>query len=444
VLRHVDDAAGARLPSSPLEYCRRRLSRLSESDLRQQLTLVRSAFLANIAEEPLSRVSHGTATVDELTRLANRIASDLVATARHDRDRALPLTWVAPLAATTTRRPWPPGVLGYDLFTGRTGIALALAAAGRVLDRSDCRGVAAGVFQPCSDLLDDGALDVAVTRIGTSAYTGTAGLLWAMFQAGGLLDQSRWQASATRHARRLLATMDPGPPGDVISGQSGVFAALAAPLVDDPAWAAFGEGGLTTLMTLPAGSTVLQHSGFAHGLAGPLWYASRLAGEQCLDLVGPWLLDRLAEFFDPGSDNWKTGPSARFSHGWCHGRAGITAALAGVHRRRPQWVSAERLTQLAEAVLDDGFGRNLTHCHGDLGNWDLLRVVDGAIGSDYAERATATLSVQRIVDGLDNPASRYATSNALMVGSSGVLLHLVQRLSGLRLMPTMLDQGDLL
>jgi hypothetical protein len=73
-----------------------------------------------------------------------------------------------------------------------------------------------------------------------------------------------------------------------------------------------------------------------------------------------------------------------------------------------------------------------------------LRVVDGAIGSDYAERATATLSVQRIVDGLDNPASRYATSNALMVGSSGVLLHLVQRLSGLRLMPTMLDQGDLL
>jgi hypothetical protein len=31
-----------------------------------------------------------------------------------------------------------------------------------------------------------------------------------------------------------------------------------------------------------------------------------------------------------------------------------------------------------------------------------------------------------------------------MVGSSGVLLHLVQRLSGLRLMPTMLDQGDLL
>ena len=103
---------------------------------------------------------------------------------------------------------------------------------------------------------------------------------------------------------------------------------------------------------------------------------------------------------------------------------------------------AERLTQFADALLADGFGRNLTHCHGDLGNWDLLRVVDDALGGGgYADRARPKISAQRITDGLQNPASRYSTSNALMVGSSGVLLHLVQRLSGLRLMPTVLDEA---
>ncbi|WP_419996280.1 type 2 lanthipeptide synthetase LanM family protein [Streptomyces boninensis] len=463
VALHDGDGAevGASFDVSPLERAQAKAAGLSEAGLGQQLGLIRSAFASRFPDNhlppaaPASSVKQRT-TGGSLTDLLRRLCDGLVATSLPDRFAHLPRTWIGPLASAQADRPWPPGVLGYDLYTGRVGPALALAAAGRVLDEPAYRDLAGQVFTATAEILADERYELrSVRAAGFAAYTGLSGTLYALAAAGRLLGRADWERAAQGALPLVIDQVRELPadelPMDVIGGAAGVLpcsAAIGGPHAD--AAIALLTSRITDAWAAGQLGPVLGQSGFAHGISGLVHALGRAyprlprdrkdtAAAVLADLIG-----RLEDFYDPAEADWRSnleGP-ASFATGWCHGATGIALALAA-HARLDPSVLPLRDGAVAN-ILRRGLGRNLTWCHGDLGSHDTLTTVAAKAEPALRDELRAQLAaVERdrlpadvLAAKITDPRSRYAHTNSLMVGSAGLALHLVNRIGdGVRVSP---------
>ncbi|WP_329468183.1 type 2 lanthipeptide synthetase LanM family protein [Streptomyces sp. NBC_01431] len=442
---------GARLAEPPLARALAKATALDDRVIDQQLSMLYAAFCARFPDNHLSGhktwdvhpVGSETAPLEELARV---LADDLVASNLPDKFAHLPSTWIGPLASAQATRPWPSGVLGYDLYTGRTGPALALAAAGLHFDEPRYLAVARQIFSTSAAILSDGVYEQrSVRQNGPGAYTGMAGLLLSLSVAGRMLDEPGWIKAAQEAVPLVADQCGPADSPDVITGIAGTAAMIAT------VGGSYATGALTGLcahldqhINDPRGSW-WEQSGFAHGVAGVLHTLAVLrphTGDRVDPAIG-LLLDRLATFYDPREENWFTNTSTRdrFSTGWCHGAAGIALGLWQVAQTTGEPRAGEWLDTALANTVRYGFGRNLTWCHGDLGNHDILSHIaarrgDPALLDEIADSEARWLHPSVISQKLADRTSRYAHTNSVMLGTSGVLLHLVRRLApGLRISP---------
>ena len=435
---------GARLTKSPLSRALAKAAALDDRVVEQQLRMLYAAFSARF---PDNHLSGGQAASDvpssnggqaSLEALARALADDLVATNMPDRFAHLPSTWIGPLASAQAARPWPSGVLGYDLYTGRTGPALALATAGRYFGEPRYLGVARQIFSTSAAILSDGVYEQrSLAQSGPSGYTGITGLLLSLSVTGRMLAEPGWVKAAQEAVPLAVDQIGPENSPDVISGISGI-AAMISTVGGGYATDALARlaAQLDRHLVDPRGSW-WEQSGFAHGIAGVLYTLAFL--RPCLgDRVDPaieLLLDRLETFYDPQEENWFTNTSSRsrFSTGWCHGAAGIALALSQVSQATGDLRARTWLDTALANMLRYGFGRNLTWCHGDLGNHDILAQIatstsDRWLLDEITDIETRWLRPDVISQKLSDRTSRYAHTNSVMVGTSGVLLHLIRRL----------------
>jgi type 2 lantibiotic biosynthesis protein LanM len=458
-------AVGASVAESPLDRALAKIACLGEPDLDAQLRLLRSAFSARFPDNHLAPPAgsgrpaaglvgpaHGA-----LAALASRLADDLVATSKADLFAHLPRTWIGPLASTQADRPWPPAVLGYDLYTGRVGPALALAAAGRVLDRAEYRALADQIFSATAGILADRRYEMrSVRQAGYAGYTGTAGLLFALAAAGRLLERADWVTAAQGALPLVLDQVREVRADrvglDVISGVAGVLScvdAVGGPHADS------AVADLTPLLTSAllgaGGHPVLAQSGFAHGISGVVNALSRvhprLPDEQraAVRTALSVVIARLRDHYEPVEGDWFSGIASprSFATGWCHGPTGIALALSAYGEVSGDPAVRRDRDIAVGNMLRRGFGRNLTWCHGDLGNHDVLsgiaRTADPPLRAEVARIERTWLVPEVLERKLADHRSRYAHTSSLMVGTAGVLLHLTNRLDpGVRVSPVAL------
>ncbi|HET9654970.1 MAG TPA: lanthionine synthetase LanC family protein, partial [Kineosporiaceae bacterium] len=383
--------------------------------------------------------------------MLKQLCDRLVATARPDRFAHLPRTWIGPLASAETTRPWPPGVLGYDLYTGRVGPALALAAASRVLGDGPHRVLTTQIFSTTAGILADHRYEHrSLQQAGYGGYTGLAGTLFALASAGRLLDEPGWTTAAQEALPLVVHQVREQPDGevplDVIGGVAGVLSCLDA--IGGP----HAQAGIAELSGIlvrgvsvdgAARDALFSQSGFAHGVSGVLHALSRIHPQLPAERRPPvlaalrLLVEQLERFHDPAERNWfsSLATPGTFSTGWCHGAAGIALALSAYARVGGDDVRPQ-LDLAVSNTLRHGFGRNLTWCHGDLGNHDVLSGVAAADGESRHGALRAELDgIERrwlqpevFVRKLTDMSSRYAHTNSAMVGTAGIVLHLVNRL----------------
>jgi type 2 lantibiotic biosynthesis protein LanM len=450
---------GADFDVSPLDLALAKAARMDEFELGEELRLLHSAFASRFPDNhlvPTGGTVAGPAAAqaaqgqdDALIGLVARLCDQLVATSRPDRFAHLPRTWIGPLASAEADRPWPPGVLGYDLYTGRSGPALALAAAGRLLDEPRYRELSAQIFSTTADILSTKRYETrSIQQAGHGGYTGMAGILFSLSAAGRILGEESWTRAAQGAVPLLLDQIGDVSrdrlPLDVIGGVAGVLSCVTA--IGGP-HAADSVEALTSLLVdaLHHGTygarSVLEQSGFAHGVSGVLHSLCQAlphltSGRRAVvESVLARLAERLHGFYDSGEGNWYSNvatPQA-FSTGWCHGSTGVALALSAYHS-----VSGgdDTTAQLRDRAVDNiiglGFGRNLTWCHGDLGNHDALTALAGAgdspLRAEITEIEQKWLQPQVFLRKLGDARSRYAHTSSLLVGTAGVVLHLVNRI----------------
>lgn len=449
---------GVHFPRSPLAHALAKVDGLTEHQLGEQLRLIYSAFASRFPDNHLT-ASVGPASASGGERgagddragmidLVVELSDQLVATSVPDKFGHLPRTWIGPLASAEAGRPWPPGVLGYELYTGRTGPALALAAAGRLLGDERYRSLAEQIFSTTADILDRERYEArSIAQAGYGGYTGMTGILFALSTAGRLLDRPDWQAAARKSVPLILDLIRQRPaaglPADVIGGLAGVLAGVTA-IGGEHAEPAVAELTGLLIATVRTGDeaapTLFTQSGFAHGVSGPLYALSRAfpvlpeaAREPARDALST-LAGRLHGFYDPAERNWfsnHAGPRS-FSTGWCHGAAGIALALSAYREVTGPAEVDPLVDQAVAGTLRDGFGRNLTWCHGDLGNHDVLTTLAGTGATPLRGELTAIedrwLRPEVFRSKITDFRSRYAHTNSLLVGSAGIVTHLVNRL----------------
>ncbi|UYQ63475.1 type 2 lanthipeptide synthetase LanM family protein [Streptomyces peucetius] len=463
---------GADFGVSPLDLALAKAARMNEFELGEELRLLYSAFASRFPDNHLAPAG-GTAADpaagpaaqeedDALIRLVARLSDQLVATSRPDRFAHLPRTWIGPLASAEANRPWPPGVLGYDLYTGRSGPALALAAAGRLLDERRYRDLSAQIFSTTADILSTKRYETrSIQQAGYGGYTGMAGILFALSAAGRILGEEGWTRAAQDALPLLLGQIGDVPrdrlPLDVIGGVAGVLSCVTA--IGGP-HAAESVETLTELLVdaLHRGGngarSVLTQSGFAHGVSGVLHALCRAhphlpSGRRAVvESATAGLAERLHGFHDADAGNWSSNAATpqSFSTGWCHGSTGIALALSAYHAVCGDDAVAQLRDRAVGNIIELGFGRNLTWCHGDLGNHDALTALAGAGETPLRAEITGIerkwLQPDVFLRKLGDARSRYAHTSSLMVGTAGVVLHLVNRLDPARRVSPVLLTGE--
>ncbi|MEP7762682.1 type 2 lanthipeptide synthetase LanM [Sanguibacter sp. 25GB23B1] len=453
-----DAPTGPAFRRSPLGSVLAKLDALTEQDVAEQLRLVAMTFVHRLPRsgDPtgFSFPAAGAPPVDvprgrmlaEARRLGDRLEETMVESS----SGIQPSTWLAPLVTTSDHSQWVPGTLGYDLYGGVPGIGLYLAALAAETGEERTSAAARSVLARLSAQLRPGVMDSSMITLG--GMTGLAGAFHATAVGGRLLGSAD-MVDATYDALPLLVdAIDRDPSFDFMAGSAGALATCLSLYRSattpeqrgtslDHAVRAYERIAQASPHVLGGdGPAAGIYSGFGHGLAGMVPFVAELGavtGDARVRATADRLLERLLSMRDPHDGTWRRSTvSDAESFAWCHGSTGILLGLllAAPHLDHGSLDAVVR--ELVDLTVERSFGHNVTYCHGDLANLEVLGLAADRLGdADLADRVTAGFVglFDTVLEryGESSP-SKYAASTSLMVGTSGIGYAILRHVSAVR------------
>lgn len=435
-----------------MELLERGLRRAEPAAVEQQCNIIEDLFVRLIPDND-SGTGVSAATIhspagtpahqDNLLGRLHAVATEIAAAVIPSTDPRHPSTWVGPLVTADDAEQWNPGTLGYDLYGGSPGLALALAGVGALTEDHRLLEVSQSVLDPIEEQLSSGAL--ADQDLSAGAATGMSGTAWAIATARRISGRP----DPDKTLRSLDQIADNLPSQRRVEFTTGSIGALAAAnalwshgdIADNEA----GRGMVRRIGDSVVEQTAKQfpqmkaeavapsttkeplYTGYAHGLAGMIphliTYGTQFSDQRALLLAGQ-MQQLLALAFD-GTD-WARRPGTRQrSWAWCHGAPGLLQSWAETRRHAPDAADPEELSTLRELTLTRGLGNNSTYCHGDLGSLDGLLEAARAEGDQHAtqmlRRATRSVVENQLDPRRARPRDRYSYTDSLFVGRSGQL-----------------------
>lgn len=330
----------------------RRLKALGPEDVRQQVTIIRTALYTHQARDtPLSPdVDEDEVYAGEpLGRKA--LLAEAIKIAEEIRTRALraqdgSATWVAPFyMAQAQRYQFRPA--DYDLYNGISGIALFLAAVYYLEGGSEYRDLAWGAMQPLHRAWKRYTAHM-VEQLGIGGASGVGSVVYALVRVSTFLDEPTLLEAARRTARLITAEQIAADKKlDVLAGTAGAALGLlalhrVAPDHDILERAvACGQHLLKQRVPSEAGFRSWPTakgkllSGFSHGAAGIAYALLRLyeatGNTDFLDAAREGIAYENS-LYVADAGNWldlRPEGEPSFMMGWCNGAPGIGLGRMG-------------------------------------------------------------------------------------------------------------------
>jgi type 2 lantibiotic biosynthesis protein LanM len=384
-----------------MALAQRRLQRLSDADLAQQLWIIR-ASLATLATND-ERVQPSTRQValsqphpQPIQTQNERLLA--AACAVGDRLETLALrgeqnvSWLGMVLESD--HAWSLMPLGIDLYGGLPGVALFLAYLGAVTQTERYTELAQAATDTLRRQMERSEY---ITLLG--GFSGWGGVIYTLAHLGVLWQQPALLTEAERLVERLPGLVEQDDQFDVISGAAGCIGGLLAlhrcapsertlaaaiqcgdHLLNRAQPQRQGIGWFSALARQPL-------AGMAHGAAGIAWALFELAAVSGIGRFRTAACAALAyerSLFSAPAGNWPdlrirkgTDQSAEadephFMTAWCHGAAGIGLARLRTLSSLNDSHTAAEINMALQTTLANGFGHNHSLCHGDLGNLELL------------------------------------------------------------------------
>ncbi len=382
-------------PSMTLVH--RRLQRLSDHDLAQQLWFVR-ASLATLYMG-LEQAGWSTYPITEPQTITNREQLLAAACAIGDRLKWLALDgednahWIG-LRVIDERR-WSLAPLWVDLYDGLPGVVLFLAYLGAITQQKRYTALAQAALTTMRRQVENNKS--FITSVG--GFNGWGGVIYTLTHLGVLWAEPGLLAEAEEIVELLPALIEKDEKLDIINGAAGCLGSLISLYRCQ-------RSQRTLAAAIQCGDHLIAHaqpmdhgigwsigtntrplSGFSHGTAGIAWALLELSALTDEDRFRTAALDAIAyerSLFCPEAGNWldlrmdETSGNAvnddqhTCMTAWCNGAPGIgLARLRSLPHLDDSEIRAEINTAL-KTTLAQGFGMNHSLCHGDLGNLELL------------------------------------------------------------------------
>lgn len=433
-----------------------KIDNLQKSDLTRQLNLIRLAFVAKLADthaENRLEFNQLVHSVDKETKhsATNILYSDhrsiehaidwftnaLVESVLDDRYAHLPKTWIGPIVRYGNPG-WTPGVLGYDLYAGRIGPALSLAAAGRARSNEKALKVAEEVFDRSAQILESKTYELRnVLMSGIGGFSGISGLLWAFCAASELTGNKQWRDIAVDSWKLLPDAFSIKKENffDMIMGPS---ASIIMRYNTETDWR-LDEQSLQKCLSAAYSKLVQNNakntSGLAHGLGQILWFFSSVFQRGKEENIKQIIIDVdcvIKEQYtdDKGFIQIYREANNKVSSSWCNGLAGIL--LAYYEGYRAGCLSEESVINIINQLKMIPLSSVPILCHGSLGIADILQYVKDSFPNQIEqllfELEKAFCTPEYVLNYFKKEEGRYPLSPGLMAGKAGALLYLCKKL----------------
>ncbi|WP_144647238.1 type 2 lanthipeptide synthetase LanM [Priestia megaterium] len=453
-----EDEVVAYISESPESGFISKMENLTETELTRQTKLIRLAFVAKLADPHAdgklkieetestkidkleSKTSYDAENNDSLGKeeIISWFSNSLTDTILDDRYAHLPKTWIGPVARFGGQG-WTPGVLGYDLYSGRIGPALALAVAGKL--SRDERAVAASydVFEKSAKILGDRSFELRnVLLSGTGAFSGVSGLLWALFAAGNIFGKERWKEIAIDSWPILHRSLEAEDAHffDMISGKSGSIVMRYQTDKDFKLSDDFINKIISLAYSIINNNDLKTTTGFAHGYGQLIWFLARVNQKQKNNEINRLVkkIDGIIRDKHTNNDGiievYKDEDGMHVSSSWCNGLAGLLIAYYEAYKSNI--LPRESVLNLIKQLKQIPISRVPILCHGSLGILEALQHVSGLFPKETEDILmqinTTFCSPEYIFNYYKNGQGRYPLSPGLMSGKSGALLHLCKSL----------------
>jgi type 2 lantibiotic biosynthesis protein LanM len=419
------------LAAPSAEGVRARIQGLSQGEYEEQVRLLRIAI-----GEPRLALAQSIPGGHAAPSPGDRWVKEALALAEHVVKIAARTPCGAPTWLTVAERPsrglYQPTPLPPEGLLSQGGIAVFLAAAGRVAGRPDLQQHALRTLDPIRARLFGDRTSASVSGgspaippdLPNGAVYGVGSLIFTLTVVGrlacddGLIEEA---LALARHVTALRVQSD--TVHDVYSGNAGLALALAAlhdstrerriaPLLRD-----VGEHLLAYQVQAGDGRRAWNTSngtpplgGFSHGAAGisyALVRAFEVTGHSPLLEAAREAMAYEHELFAPDEGQWRDlRLPGSFMCSWCHGAPGIALARASVLRTLDDAVVRKDLERAVQATLKWPV-ENLDHlCCGNAGRVECLWVAASRLGS--AELRESVLALASRVHAAAKARGRYA------------------------------------
>lgn len=435
---------------SPRELFRQKVESSSEAELKTQLRILRLAFVAKLADphsqqrfsfanKGESAVATAIQSVDRefsASEVLRRLAFPLAERVLDDRFDHLPKTWIGPVARFGSAE-WSPGVLGYDLYAGRVGPALALAHAGKQLNSSLLLQPAYEVFGRSAEILNSASFEMrSLLSAGCGGYSGIPGLFWSLNAAGRCLGEQSW-VEISNKSWDIIASDLGHMSTDSFDMINGTSSAIIMQLKSTGTFP-YNESIIASWANIAMRRIELRAQeltlGMAHGLAHIIWFFSEIAKvyptAECHKVVQ--YVDALI------SDNYRNRdgifqsytnqPRDSFSPSWCNGHAGLLLAYASASEANIE--TKVHCTEILRQIVSDSVSLIPVLCHGGLGVLEVLRNVARLYPDaqcTYDMLAASAFTETGILNYFEQEEGRYALSPGLMCGRAGAIMYLANK-----------------
>lgn len=343
-------------------------------------------------------------------------------------------------------REWRPSPAGLDLYNGLPGIILFFAYLGLLSNE-----------QAYTDLAKT-ATGMILTRFlpfwpwrNLGAFDGLGSLLYLFSHLGTLWHDPTLYEEARKIVSHIPALIELDQTFDLLAGSAGAISALLSLHAVDP--------DETTLATaIQCGDHLLKHArrvpsggiawsarpdtvplaGLSHGNAGIALSLLRLASASGEDRFHQAALDAMAYergIFSSEKQNWPdlrdatslpdstNAPDLKYMTAWCHGAPGIgMARLASLPYHDDAAIRTE-IDAAVQTTFKEGFGRNHSLCHGDMGNLETLLLATQLLPQYYSRDAVDALQAALLesvqVQGWQSGIPYPLETPGLMLGLAG-------------------------
>lgn len=393
------------LDEQGLDLVRRRMQQLGDDDLKKQLWFI-DASLTTLSLEA-DGAKWGTYDIVEPRVMADRDQLIAAATAVGNRLEELVLrghddevSWIG--VSLINEKHWNLLPLNADLYNGLGGVTFFLAHLGAVTKQDDYTKLARTTLTTIRRRVE--RMKLGSRSVG--GFDGWGGWIYLLTHLSVLWDEPELLVEAEACVETLPEMIEGDKYLDILSGTAGCLGGLLALYQCAPSERVLaaaiqcGDHLIASARQMKSGIGWLTPmtrekplAGFSHGAAGitfMLLALESVTGEERFRSAALQGLAYERSVFSAKMGNWpdlreiegvdvsKDDYQEHFMLAWCHGAPGVGIGRLCSLRYLDNEAIREDIEVALKTTLADGFGRNHSLCHGDLGNLELLLLASQA------------------------------------------------------------------